>query len=414
MLRFDLVARRLRGLPMFVILMLVIEFIDEFAFGGLEAALPRIRTDLGLSYDQVGLLLTLPSVLANVFFEPLIGILGDTGRRRTLVLLGGIGFALAAFFVATSQTYLALMLALILFNPSSGALVGLGQASLMDYDPARSEYNMARWTFAGSVGVVIGGSVISVLLATSVGWRGFYLIVAIMTVIMLMWLRRVRFIKRASESEDEDEEETSQGFRETLRSVLQAVRRGEVLRWLTLLQLSDLMLDALHAYLGLYFVDVIGFTEAQAALAVTVWTTVGLVGDLALIPLLQRIPGLVYLRFSAAIEFVLYSAFLFIPSIPVKLVLIGIIGFFNAGWYAILQANLYQAMPGLSGSVMTLNTLFGLFSSVVPLLIGLIAERYGLPTAMLFPLIACVGVFVGLPFRQLIPSENEATAQNEI
>jgi FSR family fosmidomycin resistance protein-like MFS transporter len=398
MLRFDLVARRLRGLSMFVILMLVIEFLDEFAFGGMEAALPRIRTDLGLSYDQVGLLLTLPSLLANVFFEPLIGILGDTWRRRMLVLLGGAGFALAAFFVATSQTYLALMLALILFNPSSGSFVNLAQASLMDYDPARSEYNMARWTFAGSLGVVIGGSVISVLLSTQLGWRGFYLIVAVLTVVTLFWLRRVRFT-RPSEGEAEDEETAPQSIGVTIRAVIDAIRRREVLRWLTLLQLSDLMLDILHAYLGLYFVDVLGFTEAQAALAVTVWTTVGLIGDFALIPLLQRVPGLVYLRLSAVIEFVLYSAFLLVPGIPVKLILIGLIGFFNAGWYAILQANLYQSMPGLSGSVMTLSTIFGLFSSVVPLLIGLAAERYGLPTAMLFPLLACIGVFVGLPFK---------------
>jgi FSR family fosmidomycin resistance protein-like MFS transporter len=407
MLRFDLVARRLRGLSTFVILMLVIEFLDELAFGGFEAALPRIRADLNLSYDQVGLLLTLPALLANIFFEPIIGILGDTWRRRLLVLYGGVGFALAAFLVAISQTYLALILALILFNPSSGSFVNLAQASLMDHEPARNEYNMARWTFAGSLGVVSGGVLISVLLATSLGWRGFYFLVAILTVISLLWLRWVQFPRRNGHAEA-DEEETPQTFRETARSAMRALRRREVIRWLTLLQLSDLMLDVLHAYLGLYFVDVVGLDEAQAALAVTIWTTVGLFGDLALIPLLQRVPGLVYLRWSTVIEFGLYTAFLLVPGIPAKLLLIGLIGFFNAGWYAILQANLYQSMPGLSGSVMTLNNFAGLFAGTMPLLIGLVAERFGLSTAMLFPLIACVGVFWGLPFQlQRVASPNK-------
>jgi MFS transporter, FSR family, fosmidomycin resistance protein len=399
MLRPALMARRLRGLSVFVILMLVIEFLDEFAFGGMEAAVPLIRADLGLSYEQVGLLLTLPSLLANLLFEPVIGILGDTRHRKRLVLFGGGGFALAAFFVAASQSYLALILAMILFNPSSGAFVNLAQASLMDHDPARNEYNMARWTFAGSLGVVTGGVVITILVGTHVGWRGFYLLVAVMTVVTLWRLRNLHFSRSGNAGDTDGEEDAARSFQETLRSVLRAVRQRDVLRWLTLLQLSDLMLDVLHAYLGLYFVDVIGFTEAQAALAVTVWTIVGLIGDLALIRLLERVPGLVYLRFSTVIEFVLYSAFLFVPVIPVKLVLIGVIGFFNAGWYAILQANLYQSMPGLSGSVLTLNTIFGLFTSVVPLFIGVAAERFGLPTAMLFPLIACVGIFFGLPFR---------------
>jgi MFS transporter, FSR family, fosmidomycin resistance protein len=60
------------------------------------------------------------------------------------------------------------------------------------------------------------------------------------------------------------------------------------------------------------------------------------------------------------LEFVLYSTFLIIPDPGVKLILIGVIGFFNAGWYSILKGNLYTTMPGQCGTVMTLGTLFGL------------------------------------------------------
>ena len=78
-------------------------------------------------------------------------------------------------------------------------------------------------------------------------------------------------------------------------NALRALRRGEVLRWLTLLQFSDLMLDVLLGFLALYFVDVVGVTPAQAGLAVAVWTGVGLLGDFLLIPLLERVRGLSYL-----------------------------------------------------------------------------------------------------------------------
>src|SRR5690606_4046781 len=178
---FTLAARRLRGMSAFVLVLLVVEFVDEFAFGGLEAALPLIRTDLGLSYDQVGLLLTLPPLLANLLFEPVLGILGDTWKRRVLVLGGGVGFALAALMVSGSGSFAVLMIAMILFNPSSGAFVNLSQSTLMDIDPQRHEQNMARWTFAGSVGVVAGALVIGLLVSLGQGWRTFYLLVGVVT-----------------------------------------------------------------------------------------------------------------------------------------------------------------------------------------------------------------------------------------
>jgi len=40
-------------------------------------------------------------------------------------------------------------------------------------------------------------------------------------------------------------------------------------------------------------------------------------------------------------------------------VILGFLGFFNSGWYSILQGQLYTAMPGQSGTVMTLNNVSG-------------------------------------------------------
>jgi FSR family fosmidomycin resistance protein-like MFS transporter len=123
--------------------LLLIEFLDEFVFGAGEAAWPLIRTDLGLSYAQVGLLLGLPIVVGNMI-EPVIGILGDVWKRRTLVLGGGIVFALALALTALSHSFLVLLFSFILFYPASGAFVSLSQADLMGMGPDRHEQNIAR------------------------------------------------------------------------------------------------------------------------------------------------------------------------------------------------------------------------------------------------------------------------------
>lgn len=89
-----LFVRAIRQAGVFVLTLLLIEFLDELVFGVREAAWPLIRDDLRLDYAQVGLLLSMPGLVSNIL-EPFIGILGDVWRRRALVLGGGVVFGLA-------------------------------------------------------------------------------------------------------------------------------------------------------------------------------------------------------------------------------------------------------------------------------------------------------------------------------
>lgn len=120
----------------------IIEFLDELVFGVGETAWPFIRDDLHLTYTQIGLLLSLPGIIA-AFIEPFIGILGDVWRRRVLIIGGGILFTISLALTSISNSFYILLFSLILFNPSSGAYVSLSQANLMDSDESRHEQNRA-------------------------------------------------------------------------------------------------------------------------------------------------------------------------------------------------------------------------------------------------------------------------------
>jgi len=226
-------SRTLRHTAAFTLTLLAIEFLDEFVFGAREAAWPLIRTDLGLSYAQVGLLLGLPSLVSSLV-EPFLGILGDIWRRRLLILGGGVVFALALLLTALSQNFPILLISFIIFYPSSGAFVSLSQATLRDTDSARHEQNMARWTFAGSLGVVAGPIALGAAALLNLGWRGLFLAFAGLTLIPLAMAYRFRSAigQRGSDKTD---------FKAGLVDALRALRRGEVLRWLTLLEFSETM-----------------------------------------------------------------------------------------------------------------------------------------------------------------------------
>jgi MFS transporter, FSR family, fosmidomycin resistance protein len=379
-----------RGLGVFVLTLLAIEFLDELIFGVREAAWPLIRDDLALGYAQVGLLLGVPTFSSSLI-EPFLGILGDVWKRRALVLGGGVVFTGSLLLIAAGHNFLVLLAAFILFDPASGAFVSLSQATLMDTDPTRHEQNMARWTFAGSLGVVSGTLVVAAAAALGLDWRVLFLLLAGVALAVLAAAWRFPFPAGARDTEEQ------MGLLRGLAGAIGALKRREVLRWLTLLQFSDLMLDILLGFLALYFVDVVHVRPEEAALAVTVWTVVGLAGDFLLIPLLERVRGLSYLRVSAALELALFTAFLLVPQAWAKLVLLGLLGLFNAGWYSILKGRLYSAMPGQSGTVMAVSNVFGLLGGLIPLALGFVAQRFGLQPMMWLLLAGPIALLAGLP-----------------
>jgi FSR family fosmidomycin resistance protein-like MFS transporter len=374
------------------VIFLLIEFVDELIFGVTDAAWPLIRTDLHLNYIQIGLALSLPGIIGNLI-EPFLGVLGDVWKRRVLILGGGIFFTLACLLTALSHSYIFLLISFIVFNPSSGAFVSLSQATLMDSDPSRHEHNMARWTFAGSVGVVLGPLLLGGAAFVGFGRRGVFFVLTGISVLVLAgaWQSLPRF------SSVQPLFPKFSSLWEGIRNAIRSLKGGEVLRWLALLEFSDLMLDVLYGYLALYFVDVVGFTISKAALAVAIWTGFGLLGDFLLIPLLEKIRGLNYLRFSVVIELFLFPAFLLSPNPWMKLVLAGLLGLFNSGWYAILQGNLYSSMPGQSGTVIALGNIVGIFGKLIPFGIGLAAEHFGLGSAMWLLLAGPIVLLIGLP-----------------
>ena len=104
-----------------------------------------------------------------------------------------------------------------------------------------------------------------------------------------------------------------------------------------------------------------------------------------------------YLRFSVLAELVLFPVFLLVPGLGPKLAVVALLGFANAGWFSVLQGQLYSAMPGQSGSVMAVNNVMGMAGNLVPLGIGIAARTWGLGAAIWLLLAGPIALLVGLP-----------------
>ena len=99
---------------------------------------------------------------------------------------------------------------------------------------------------------------------------------------------------------------------------------------------------------------------------------------------------------SAALCMGAYSAFLLLPGHAAQLPLVALLGLLHAGWYAILMARLYASLPGRSASVNTVGNIFGLVGALVPLGLGILAERAGLQVAMWVLIAGPVAILLGV------------------
>jgi FSR family fosmidomycin resistance protein-like MFS transporter len=373
---------------------LAVELVDELFDGTKSAAMPLIRHDLSLSYAQVGLLAAVPLIVGGLLELP-VGIISGTGeRRRQFILIGGLVFCGSVLAVGLAGSFAALLIALTIFFPASGSFVSLTQSALMDSAPARQAQNMARWTLAGSAGAVVGPLLAAAVLAGGGSWRD--AVVAVAAVSFLVWLA-VAAAGRSSRSPTAEPHtgehptgEPGPGDRSIneeagwpgWRAAAAIVVRSGALRWLLLLEVADLLLDVLTAFLALYLVAAAGASPAVAALGVAIRLGAGLAGDALLIRLLERHDSRRVLRASVWLALLLFPAFLLVPGLGLKLTALAALTLTTAPWYPVLAAELYGSLPGRSGLAVSLSSAASLAGGLGPLAIGLLAQSFGLSWAM--------------------------------
>lgn len=398
---------------------LAVELVDELVDGTKGATLPLIRHDLALNYVQVGLLTAIPLIAGSLLELPL-GVLSGSGpRRRRFILGGGLAFVAAVLAAGLARSFGVLVIALTAFFPASGAFVSLTQAALMDAAPERRPQHMARWTLAGSAGAVAGPLLAAAVLAAGGTWRLAFVIVAVAAAAAWVAVAVTGRPRQDQPPHTASVPAAEPGAARTgavapaaapghhdepgwpgWRPAIALVRRSGAARWLALLEVADLLLDVLTAFLAVYLVAVVHASPTVAALGVAVRLGAGLAGDVILIRLLERRDSRRVLRVSVLLALGLFPAFLLVPGIGPKLTLLAALTLATAPWYPVLQAELYGSLPGHSGLAVSLTSVASLAGGLGPLVVGVLAERLGLSWAMASLCVAPVAM-LAVPRRRL-------------
>lgn len=354
--------------------LLSMPLLDELITGFPIVGLPLLRDQMGLSYEQVGLLFS-AGALSGMIIEPGINILSDRTSKRCWVIGGllllAVGFALAG----STTNFVVLLLAFALTSPAGCAGVGLSEATLIDASPQDSMQTMARWTFMSSVGDLLSPLTVAVIIALPLvfpPWTTLCWLSAALWLGAALFVWPQRFPSRIISHHVADTPAVSVwvGLREALGNPL-------LLRWAVLSIIPSMMDEVFLGFTALYLRDVLHASQPMISLVIAVQMLGSLLGLLLLGSLLKRFSPQRLLIGLALLVLVGVVSFLSVHSIWFVMFTLFATSLGAAGWYPIAKATAYAQLPNRSGTVRAIINLGAPFEVALPGIVGFVAGRFG-------------------------------------
>ena len=378
--------------------------LDELTFGFLVVGLPLARDRFHMSYEQVGLLFTV-GALAALVIEPGINLASDHISKR-VPILGGMACLVFAFGLAALTTsYPLLLLAVALANPAIGAAVGLAQAALVEQRPATSTRTLARWTMLSSVGDLLSPLVVAVTAAAGGGWTALSLIGAALWLLAGCVTLPLPFPAPTSLPKGDaldGETLATSGWAGVRLAVSSALRDTLLLRWMGVLFMATMVDEIFLGFTGLLLRDHLHATIATTSIILALGMVGGMAGLFALEWFLVRRPdlhraGVRLLPWLALLTLAGIVTLLLAPSLWLAGIGLFVIGLGATGWYPVAKAAAYDRLPGRAGLALAIIGLLMPLELILPALVGVLADRFGLIAALGFLGLAPIGVLLLAP-----------------
>jgi FSR family fosmidomycin resistance protein-like MFS transporter len=339
-----------------------------------------IRTDLGVSYAQAGVLLAL--LPAGGLLGTVLMAAADFVSRRVLGAGGAFVFALCLLVFATGRSFIALAVAAFVWGAASDAFVHATQLALAELAGDELDATLARTNMLGSLGELLGPLTLALAAAAGFGWRPVFAVGGVLMLAYAAWLAAQRLPPPRPDGS-------------TPWSVARAVAKdGRVLRLSAIWALSA-ALDA--PFLG-FLIANLDETRHVSAAAATVLVVAVVAGGMATYATL----AVVRRPFSTRSRLVVASIGLVMTTVVMVgapwTAVVGLagVGFGASGallWVA-LQATTYRLRPGQVGTTQAVISGLSIVSMTIPPLVGVAADQLGLGAAMWLFVLAPAGILL--------------------
>lgn len=352
--------------------------------------LPIIGNEFGLSFSQIGLIMTCQYIAGAVANVP-GGILVDTVGRKGLLLAASLFWVGFPYLVMGFISSYWMLLGCVM-------MVGVGNSlwhptaipALANRFPGRKAFVLSLHGMGGNVGDAIAPLVVGALLAVFT-WRQVVILNVIpgvaVSLLLLAFLGTLRLLPVPNwSSEGGNPVQQGQSLREYLGGLRVLARSRELIVLSTGGAFRSMTQNALLVFLPLFLAHEMNYSPALIGASMFALQAAGFAAAPVAGHLSDRMGRRSVVTASMSMTAVVLLAMAVVGRTPAFVALVAVLGFFLYALRPVLQAWLLETTPrNMGGS--SVGVLFGaqsLGSSVAPLLGGLIADRFGLSATFAF------------------------------
>ena len=343
--------------------------------------LPIIGTELGLSYSQIGLIMTCQYIAAAVANVP-GGVLADTvGRKGLLMALSLFWVGFPYLLIGFTHNY-PMLLACI-------ALVGFGNSlwhptaipTLGRRYPERKGLVLSLHGMGGNVGDAVAPLVVGAALAIFT-WRD----VVVMNVLPGLVVAVLIFLLMGTLSLDPKKKHETQSFSDYLKGLRQLFRNRALALLSTSSSFRTMTQAALLTFLPVFLAHEMGYSPFWVGACLFALQAAGFAAAPLAGHFSDRMGRKSILMGSMLLSGLVLAAMALAGGSPLFIALVAVLGFFLYATRPVIQAWLLESTPrNMGGS--SIGVLFGaqaLGGALGPLLGGLVADRFGLAATFYF------------------------------
>lgn len=348
--------------------------------------LPIIGKELGLSYSQIGLIMTCQYIAGAVANIP-GGVLVDTvGRKGVLMATSLFWVGFPYLLMGFTHSYLMLL--------GCVALVGFGNSlwhptaipTLARRFPERKGLVLSLHGMGGNVGDAIAPIVVGALLAV-LSWREVVILNVVPgVVIALLIFVFLGTMQLGGKKREASSDAGAQSLREYFRGLPELFRNRGLILLSTSSAFRSMTQNALLTFLPVYLAYEMGYSPFWVGACMFALQTAGFAAAPVAGHLSDRMGRKSVMMTSMAMTAVVLVFMALAGKSLAFVFFVAVLGFFLYAIRPVLQAWLLESTPRNMGGT-SIGVLFGaqaLGSSVGPLLGGLVADRYGLTATFAF------------------------------
>lgn len=351
--------------------------------------LPLIGKELGLTYTQIGLVMTCQAIAGAVSNIPGGMIVDTVGKKALLLAISLFWIGVPYFLIGFTHNYSMLLICVMLVGIGNNLWHPAAIPTLASRYPGRKGLVLSIHGMGANVGDALAPLVIGALLLT-LTWREIVIINVVpgvvMAVIILAFLGTLRITKAASKSDFGQDDSNTQSFAVYVQGLKRLVTDRGVNMLLIGSAFRNMTQSALLTFLPVYLAYEMGYSPWLVgvwmfALQIAGFTAAPIAGHLS-----DKIGPRKIVMTSLGMTGVILLAMAFAGKSHAFVLLIAVLGFFLYAVRAVLQAWMLDSAPKNMGGT-AIGVMFGVQSlgaAIAPGVGGLLADEYGLIMAFYF------------------------------